>query len=202
MPFTCHYLLLWLGHYSFPPSLPSTPLYLFKEVMRPTFSGYKGHMYFFPYSIWLLSLKYINLLSVSSIPSAGRDNNCKNNFTEQWEERNVASSCQQDSHFGGSGNLWPALNCPLLIFCWWHFSWSMPTGLANWLSASESSPSNKWKLQTGSLRTWPCMDFCMDTIITFFSVPNRPFLSKKFHYSGWGYFKFGMLWPLLLLLYH
>lgn len=66
MPFTCHYLLLWLGHYSFPPSLPSTPLYLFKEVMRPTFSGYKGHMYFFPYSIWLLSLKYINLLSAPS----------------------------------------------------------------------------------------------------------------------------------------
>ena len=71
-----------------------------------------------------------------------------------------------------------------------------------WLAwpGSESSLSNKWKLQTGSLKSWPL--FYMDMIITFFTVPNRPFPSKIFHCSGWGYFRFGMPWPSLLLPYH
>lgn len=58
MPFTCHYLLLWLGHYSFLPSLPSTPLYLFKKVMRATFSGYKATCIFFhiPYDCYHLNI--------------------------------------------------------------------------------------------------------------------------------------------------
>lgn len=91
-----------------------TPL-SFQGYYKAKFHGYNGHMYLFhiPYD---LSFKSVHLLSVYSILSAGRDS-CKNNFTGKQEERNVASPCQQDSHFSGSGNIWPALNCPVLMFC-------------------------------------------------------------------------------------